>query len=296
MKSSIEVGHKIKCIKDLKSFCNGEEKIIFIKNKVYEVVRGVTGTPCIRIRENGDGYSFLNNSMDSYFQIIGLTDDVVITKENIHLYYEFMNDEDLIEIENHNNLVSDVIFNRKMDVYVLLIEKVDTKETEWIQCDNILNHEGFVLKYSLFGIKDTLKPIDEYIEEIKNSDTFKEFERDKLLQESIDITNVVIIDFSEDEVAEYIERCIKYLNRRFGSKYIINIWETDEIYGERDDEDDYSEEYYGHSMYQGKIALFDGVFAKDIKFTGTYCEISAVFSDLLLSLEIIEKETIIKDS
>ncbi len=117
-----------------------------------------------------------------------------------------------------------------------------------------------------------------------------------LIQEAIDITNVVIIDFSEDEVAEYIERCIKYLNKRFGSKYVLEIWETDEIYGQRDDEDDCSEEYKGHLMYRGKIAIYDGVFEKDIKFTGIYCEISAVFSDLLSSLETIEKETISKAS
>ena len=145
-------------------------------------------------------------------------------------------------------------------------------------------------------VEDTLAPINEYIEEIKNSDAFKEFKRDILIQEAIDITNVVIIDFSEDEVAEYIERCIKYLNKRFGSKYVLEIWETDEIYGQRDDEDDYSEEYKGHLMYQGKIAIYDGVFEKDIKFTGIYCEISAVFSDLLSSLETIEKETISKAS
>lgn len=42
-------------------------------------------------------------------------------------------------------------------------------------------------------------------------------------------------------------------------------------------------------MYQGKIASFDGVFENDIKFTGIYCEVPAVFSDLLTSLEIIEK-------
>ena len=85
-------------------------------------------------------------------------------------------------------------------------------------------------------VEDTLAPINEYIEEIKNSDAFKEFKRDILIQEAIDIPNVVIIDFSEDEVAEYIERCIKYLNKRFGSKYVLEIWETDEIYGQRDDE------------------------------------------------------------
>lgn len=120
--------------------------------------------------------------------------------------------------------------------------------------------------------------------------------KQKQLQEAIDITNVVIIDFSEDEIAEYIDRCITYLHNRFDSKYKLQIWETEEIYGHRNDEDDYSEEYQGYSMYQGKIAVFDGVFENDIKFTGIYCEISSVFSDLLSSLEIIEKETITKVS
>ena len=155
---------------------------------------------------------------------------------------------------------------------------------------------NYLLRTVIYEVEDTLAPINEYIEEIKNSDAFKEFKRDILIQEAIDITNVVIIDFSEDEVAEYIERCIKYLNKRFGSKYVLEIWETDEIYGQRDDEDDYSEEYKGHLMYRGKIAIYDGVFEKDIKFTGIYCEISAVFSDLLSSLETIEKETISKAS
>ena len=94
MESIIKIGHKIQCIKDFKSFCNGEEKNIFIKDNIYDVVSGVIGAPCIRIRENGDGYSFINNSMDSYFKIIGVTDDVVVTKDNIHLYYEFLKRND----------------------------------------------------------------------------------------------------------------------------------------------------------------------------------------------------------
>ena len=106
----------------------------------------------------------------------------------------------------------------------------------------------------------------------------------ELDQEAIDITNVEIIDFTEDEIVKYIDDCINYLHKKFDSKYVLEIWETDEVYGQRDDEDDYSEEYQGHSMYQGKIAIYDGVFEKDIKFTGIYCEVSAVFSDLLFHL------------
>ncbi|WP_418181287.1 hypothetical protein ACNSOL_12325 (plasmid) [Aliarcobacter lanthieri] len=160
-------------------------------------------------------------------------------------------------------------------------------------------------QFAAYKENEFIRQMNDYDYQIKYPIVF-EFEIDKeeimfktkqqQIEETIDIINVVIIDFSEEEVAEYIDRCIKYLNNRFGSKYVLEIWETDEVYGQRDDEDDYSEEYQGHSMYQGKIALFDGVFENDIKFTGTYCEISAVFSDLLSSLEIIEKETITKVS
>lgn len=233
----------------------------------------------------------LNLMVDDYEK-----DNNVVDKENIHLYYKFMSDEDLKKILNWS-ILSNVFSNRIIyitDIFGWRDNKKVLKLEYWKAFDKYYVKNNDYTRFSFFGIIDTLKPIDEYISDIKNSDAFKEFEKEKQLQESIDISNVVIIDFSEDEVAEYIDRCIKYLNRRFGSKYIINIWETDEIYGERDDEDDYSEEYYGHSMYQGKIALFDGVFAKDIKFTGTYCEISAVFSDLLSYLETIEKETISK--
>ena len=216
---------------------------------------------------------------------------VEISEDNIHLYYKFMNKDDISKYRD----ILHTFFNKRHPLNIedfLEIDKEVIRENWKYDCFA----DGKIKTQSYFGIKDILKPIDEYIEEIKNSDAFKEFKRDILIQEAIDITNVVIIDFSEDEVAEYIERCIKYLNKRFGSKYVLEIWETDEIYGQRDDEDDCSEEYKGHLMYRGKIAIYDGVFEKDIKFTGIYCEISAVFSDLLSSLETIEKETISKAS
>ena len=229
---------------------------------------------------------------------------VEITEENLPLYHKFMSDEDLI----YNRKIVDSVLAKRLKMLADILNIKNNKELQVFGVEGLNGSDttrihsldvvfnNYLLKTVIYEAEDTLAPIDEYIEEIKNSDAFKEFKRDILIQEAIDITNVVIIDFSEDEVAEYIERCIKYLNKRFGSKYVLEIWETDEIYGQRDDEDDYSEEYQGHLMYQGKIAIYDGVFEKDIKFTGIYCEISAVFSDLLSSLETIEKETISKAS
>jgi hypothetical protein len=67
----------------------------------------------------------------------------IITKDNIHLYYEFMSDKELKY--NHLDLICEVLMDR-----VFLIK-------------------------DLLGIKDTLKPMDEYIEEIKASDEYKEY-------------------------------------------------------------------------------------------------------------------------
>lgn len=229
---------------------------------------------------------------------------VEITEENLPYYHRFMSDEDLI----YNRKIVDSVLAKRLKMLADILNIKNNKELQVFGVEGLNGSDttrihsldvvfnNYLLKTVIYEAEDTLAPINEYIEEIKNSDAFKEFKRDILIQEAIDITNVVIIDFSEDEVAEYIERCIKYLNKRFGSKYVLEIWETDEIYGQRDDEDDYSEEYKGHLMYRGKIAIYDGVFEKDIKFTGIYCEISAVFSDLLSSLETIEKETISKAS
>ena len=229
---------------------------------------------------------------------------VEITEENLPYYHRFMSDEDLI----YNRKIVDSVLAKRLKMLADILNIKNNKELQVFGVEGLNGSDttrihsldvvfnNYLLRAVIYEVEDTLAPINEYIEEIKNSDAFKEFKRDILIQEAIDITNVVIIDFSEDEVAEYIERCIKYLNKRFGSKYVLEIWETDEIYGQRDDEDDYSEEYKGHLMYRGKIAIYDGVFEKDIKFTGIYCEISAVFSDLLSSLETIEKETISKAS
>lgn len=82
MESIFKTGNIIKCRQDLTSFCNGEEKIIFIKDKLYEVENNL-GFPSIKIRDNNDGYTFFNNDKDHFFEVIGFFEDVKITTENI---------------------------------------------------------------------------------------------------------------------------------------------------------------------------------------------------------------------
>lgn len=169
MKSIIKIGYKIKCIKDLKSFCNGSEKSIFIKDKIYEV-KNSFDNPCIEIRENGEGYTFFDNSKDSYFVIIGICENLIITKDNISLYYEFMSDDDK---ETHKRILKNLFYQRYVSVFdVLNIVRSYNNEAK---CKYKYIPNQKYLGYSLFDIKDTLKPIDEYIKEIKESELYKNY-------------------------------------------------------------------------------------------------------------------------
>lgn len=86
---------------------------------------------------------------------------VEITKDNIHLYYEFMSDEDL---ERNEKVIYHKLMNRASLVQLpLSITPKDLQKNA--------EYKNSIL--TIFGIKDTLKPIDEYIEEIKESEKYK---------------------------------------------------------------------------------------------------------------------------
>lgn len=104
-------------------------------------------------------------------------------------------------------------------------------------------------------------------------------------QESIDISNISVLAFStEQKIADYIKRCEEYLsNKLIHTKYKVKIYETEDIYGERKNEEDSSDEYLGLPMYEGKIIYFDEELQEqeiENSLTRRYCEISAVFDDL----------------
>jgi len=101
---------------------------------------------------------------------------VVVTKDNIHLYYEFMSDE----YKRDNAIILHNIFNRRRAKISRILDMNTQEYTE-----NIIEHFKKSIVFSdpcclsvglvVFGVKDTLKPIDEYIAEIKESDEYKEF-------------------------------------------------------------------------------------------------------------------------
>ncbi|AXH16362.1 hypothetical protein CP985_03185 [Malaciobacter mytili LMG 24559] len=124
-------------------------------------------------------------------------DAIEITEDNIHEFYEFMNDEDLIK---NKDLIHEVIFENKMEVFSKLFEKDLINEKDFPECNNILCFQGFVLKYSLFGIIDTLKPIDEYIQEIKNSEAYQQYISNK----NVDANNISCPKNIKDLIEKFI--------------------------------------------------------------------------------------------
>ena len=98
---------------------------------------------------------------------------VEISEDNIHLYYKFMNKDDISKYRE----ILHTFFNKRQPLNIedfLEIDKEVIRENWKYDCFA----DGKIKTQSYFGIKDTLKPIDEYLEEIKNSDTFNRIETD----------------------------------------------------------------------------------------------------------------------
>ena len=134
------------------------EDICFQCDEVGELLKGQT--TCIHCDS-------LNRKNDYEQQLCdGLSTN--ITKDNIHLYYEFMNNEDL---NKHHQMIDEILDDRTSFIYDHF--KIDSleREDEVTICDIAFN--------SHFGVKDTLKPIDEYVSEIKQSEQYKTYMANK---------------------------------------------------------------------------------------------------------------------
>lgn len=105
---------------------------------------------------------------------------VTITIDNLHLYYQFMSDEDKFQLSHYKNgsLNFIDIFKKRTD-YIIDVLKLSTSdffnEFKKICFDIKDDFNEYTIGLSCFGIIDTLKPIDEYIEDIKKSDAYKTY-------------------------------------------------------------------------------------------------------------------------
>ena len=121
----------------------------------------------ICIRHSEDMKDSIVYHKNNFYDLVKLN-ETPITEENIHLYYEFMSNED--KIKNFDTL-STLFHTRQNEIKELIAPNEDHfnkhRELETLRSQAVGN--------TIFGIKDTLKPIDEYITEIKESEGYKEY-------------------------------------------------------------------------------------------------------------------------
>ena len=108
-----------------------------------------------------------------------LKNRAVITKENIHLYYEFMSEDD---IKKHKNITHTLLHNRALNILINLhiidgTSKTFDKDFRNFNHISLVTYKdtGIRLHSFIFGIKDTLKPIDEYVSQIKESEAYQSY-------------------------------------------------------------------------------------------------------------------------
>lgn len=140
---------------------------------------------------------------------------VVVTKDNIHLYYEFMGDKDLKDIKN-KYIISDSLCTRFYSICEIIFKNEKPENINKYVFDVMngdLQKEQFI-----FGIKDTLKPIDEYIAEIKESSKYIEYIKSKFdfhYDSDEDVTEIYQNDkflFDVDGCLDYDEALASYIN------------------------------------------------------------------------------------
>lgn len=131
--------------------------------------------------------------------------DGVVYHDNINKFYKFMNTTTKLE---HKDLLKNIHSQRWKKIVDFLKKEghiFEVKEDIW---DNDFIHNNFEFKKldfdfpityyeetSYFGIKDILLPIDEYIEQIKNSDEYKKAVIKK--KESKNMKNTLSINNTE---------------------------------------------------------------------------------------------------
>lgn len=153
----------------------------------------------------------LNFIIDDYEK-----DNSLITKDNIHLYYEFMNIEKLLK---NRNLIFSIIcerFEKIKDILNYCEDLIYRKDNNIILLETI---DNFTVSFSIFGIKDTLKPINEFIEEIKQSKKYEEHKKEIFLingksKEASNVLKLLDNDYSYKEAMEKTLQSFKNISKR----------------------------------------------------------------------------------
>lgn len=146
-----------------------------------------------------------------------------INKDNISLYYEFMSNDDL---KKYKDILEDIFISRKRKLLDTFFKCGDETQNNIISIyagdsRTELMHTFYQNNIGLicFGIKDTLKPIDEFIEEIKQSKKYEEHKKEIFLingksKEASNVLKLLDNDYSYKEAMEKTLQNFKNISKR----------------------------------------------------------------------------------
>lgn len=149
------------------------KKEIFIKGLLSDINKVLPIKESYELRQHGENVSitFDDSIENKIYKYLYDNKAVTITKDNIRLYYEFMSDEDK---KDYRFLISPILFTRFYRISEMdFLSSLEPSEFSLITKDK--NSGDLLIGSAIFNVWDTLKPIDEYIEEIKASEAYKAY-------------------------------------------------------------------------------------------------------------------------
>lgn len=111
---------------------------------------------------NENAFENFSNLLNQFINDLGNT-GTEITSENINIYYGHMSNE---MKEEYGEILHPILTDRRSYIDSILDLKLKDLSFSY-------DKKGNWISYCYFGIQDTLKPIDEYINQIKESEQYK---------------------------------------------------------------------------------------------------------------------------
>ncbi len=169
---------------------------IYVKSELSKVEAIIPIKSNFKLAQVGEDVSVQFNKCDKniILRYLYANLDISITKDNIALYYEFMCDEHL---EKYSSVLDKIFLNRSRTIVHTVKLQTDILKNNQLIIDrhNSIKSSIFcshILGLTFFRVKDTLKPINKYISDIKASSEYKEYVAKVLSEKELEDINADI--------------------------------------------------------------------------------------------------------
>ena len=177
---------------------------IQIKGKLSEIKDILPIKANVKLTQFNEEVSmqFNEEDKDAILENLYKNNAEVINEDNIHRYYKFMSNKDKMDIKN-KYIISDALCTRYYAICKILF-KDEKPENIGKYILDVMNRD-LQKEQFIFGVKDTLAPLEEYVSEIKNSIAYKEYEANFKI-DNIDIstkTNYMQMKIKKSTAIQY---------------------------------------------------------------------------------------------